>query len=62
MDGSSSHVLDHICGSCKHIFTKKDEIIDGLKRNLQTHESRVKNLENEVKNLEKHIGNVVTGI
>ena len=57
------HDLDQtVCGSCKHLFAKKDRIIDDLKRNLWTYENRVEKLENEVKNFEKQIGNVVTGI
>ncbi|XP_028397805.1 centromere protein F-like [Dendronephthya gigantea] len=60
MDGSGSRVLDHaICGSCKHLFTEKDKIIDDLKRNLLTQENRVKDLENEAKNVEKRLRNLV---
>ena len=57
------HDLDQaVCGSCKHLFAKKDRIIDDLKENLKTYENRVQNLENEVKNFEKQMKNVLTGI
>jgi hypothetical protein len=63
MDGSPSQILDQaICGSCKHLFAEKDKVIDDLKRNLQTHENRVQNLENEVKKFKEQIANVVAGI
>ena len=56
MSGVSNCVLDRdVCDACEHLFTKKDKIIDDLKRNLQRREDQVQDLENEIKKLQGHM-------
>lgn len=56
MSSLSSCVLDQdVCDTCKHLFIKKDKIIDDLKRNLQSRENQVEDLEHEVKKLQEDI-------
>ena len=60
MSSLSNCVQDQgVCDACKHLFSKKDKIIDDLKRNLQSREDQVEDLENEVKKLQEHI--TITG-